>query len=105
VNRSHQTDVLSAGFICLKIRTVGETTHEGRSHIPPLQAYHHRAMRSSSHTKYISNGNTGMTFTKKPIKNKTASTMEMNRNQNRPIPHISQPTSSDKIFEKYGIVM
>ena len=89
----------------LETRTVGDTTHEGRSHIPPLQAYHHRAMRSSSQTKYISNGKTGMTFTKKQTNNIIASTMEMNRNQNRPLPHISQPTSSDVVFEKYGIVI
>jgi hypothetical protein len=89
----------------LETRTVGDTTHEGRSHIPPLQAYHHRAMPSSSHTKYISNVKTSMTFTTKLTNNIAASTMEMNSNQNRQLPHIFQPTSSDEVFEKYGIVM
>jgi hypothetical protein len=62
-------------------------------------------MRSSSHTKYISNGKIGTTFTNKQTNNVTASTLEMKHNQHRPLPYISQPTPSDEVFEKYGIVM
>jgi hypothetical protein len=62
-------------------------------------------MRSSSHTKYISNGKAGMTFNNKLTNNITASTLGMNHNQNCPLPHTSQPTSSDEVFEKYGTVM